>query len=299
MTHHAPTGQSPSPLLVAVLWMVGTLFAFTLMAISVRELSGAIPAFEIQFFRSVGALIILAPIVAAKGWSSLRTGQPKLQVFRNLIHFAAQLGWITGVMLLPLSEVFAIEFTTPVWAALIAAVFLGERLNSGRIAAVVLGFIGILIILRPGVAAFNPGTFAVLAAAVGFAFTLVATKALTKTDSPLTILLLMALIQLPIGAVMAAFVWVTPNLQQLFWLFAVGASGLSAHFFTAKALALADATIVVPMDFMRLPLIVLVGFALYDETAKPIVLLGAVIIFAGNYYSIRREQRLRAAATIS
>ncbi|MFT5182646.1 MAG: drug/metabolite transporter (DMT)-like permease, partial [Alphaproteobacteria bacterium] len=128
MTLHAPTGQSPSPLLIAVLWMVGTLFAFTLMAISVRELSGAIPAFEIQFFRSVGALIILAPIVAAKGWSSLRTEQPKLQVFRNLIHFAAQLGWITGVMLLPLSEVFAIEFTTPVWAALIAAIFLGERL---------------------------------------------------------------------------------------------------------------------------------------------------------------------------
>ena len=290
------SAPSLSPLLVATLWMVGTLISFTVMAIAVRQLSGAIPAFEIQFFRSVGALIILAPIVAAKGWVSLKTAQPKLQVFRNLVHFAAQLGWITGVMLLPLSEVFAIEFTTPVWAALIAAVFLGERLNRGRIAAVVLGFLGILIILRPGVAAINPGTFAVLAAAVGFAFTLVATKALTKTDSPLAILLFMALIQLPIGAVMAAFVWVTPNLQQLFWLFAVGAAGLSAHYCTARALVLADATIVVPMDFMRLPLIVLVGFLLYDESAKPIVLLGAVIIFAGNYYSIRREQRLRAEA---
>ena len=276
--------------------MIGTLVSFTLMAIAVRELSGAIHAFEIQFFRSVGALIVLAPFAYAKGWACLKTAQPKLQVFRNLVHFAAQLGWITGVILLPLSEVFAIEFTTPVWTALIAALVLSERLNRGRIVAVVLGFLGILIILRPGVTSIEPGALAVLAAAVGFAIVLVATKALIKTDSALTILLYMSLIQLPIGAVMAALEWTTPNLQQLFWLLAVGAFGMSAHYCMARALALADATIVVPMDFMRLPLIVLVGFVLYDESANLLVLLGAVIIFAGNYYSIRREHRQRADA---
>ncbi|NNE86097.1 MAG: DMT family transporter [Alphaproteobacteria bacterium] len=298
MATPAATEPNTTSLLTAVLWMVGTLLSFTLMAISVRQLAGAIHAFEIQFFRSVGALILLAPFAFNKGWASFRTAQPQLQVFRNVVHFAAQLGWITGVILLPLSEVFAIEFTTPVWAALVAAIFLGEKLNRGRVAAVLFGFIGILIILRPGVAEINPGTFAVLAAAVGFAFTIVATKALTRTDSPLTILLYMSLLQLPIGAVMAAFVWTTPNLEQLFWLFGVGATGLSAHYCTARALALADATIVVPMDFMRLPLIVLVGFVLYNESAQWPVILGAVIIFAGNYYSIRREQRLRAEATV-
>ena len=296
MVQSPATAQSPSPLLVAVLWMVGTLLSFTLMAIAVRELVGAIHAFEIQFFRSVGAIIILAPFALAKGRAALKTTQLKLQIFRNFVHFAAQLGWITGVILLPLSEVFAIEFTTPVWAALIAAVFLGERLNRGRIVAVVLGFLGILIILRPGVASIEPGSLAVLAAAVGFAITLVATKALTRTDSALTILLYMALLQLPIGALIAAPVWTTPDPLQLFWLLVVGAVGLSAHFCTARALALADATTVVPMDFMRLPLIVLVGFLLYEESANPLVLLGAVMIFAGNYYSIRREQRLRADA---
>ena len=274
--------------------MVGTLISFTFMAIAVRELAGAIHAFEIQFFRSFGALIILAPFALAKGRASLKTAQLKLQVFRNLVHFVAQLGWITGIILLPLSEVFAIEFTTPVWAALIAAFFLGERLNRGRIVAVVLGFLGILVILRPGVATINPGTFAVLGAAVGFAVTLVATKALTRTDAPLAILLYMSLIQLPIGAVMAVPVWTTPDLLQLFWLFIVGAAGLSAHYCTARALALADASTVVPMDFMRLPLIVLVGFVLYGESSELLVLLGAVMIFAGNYYSIRREHRLRA-----
>ena len=154
------------------------------------------------------------------------------------------------------------------------------------------------MILQPGVATVSSGAFAVLGAAIGFAITIVATKALTRTDSAMTILLYMSLIQLPVGAVMAAFVWTTPDLLQLFWLLVIGAVGLSAHYCTARALALADATIVVPMDFMRLPLIVLVGFALYKETADPFVLLGAVMIFAGNYYSIRREHRLRAAATV-
>ncbi len=295
MDPSSAAAERSSPILTAVLWMVGTLISFTLMAISVRELAGAIHTFEIQFFRSVGALIILAPFAFAKGWQCLKTEQPGLQIFRNLVHFAAQLGWIVGLILLPLSEVFAIEFTTPVWATLLAAFVLGERLNRGRIIAVIFGFIGILIILRPGLSAIGPGTLAVLGAAVGFAITITATKALTRTDAPLTILLYMSLIQLPIGAAMAFPVWTTPNSLQLFWLLAIGATGLSAHYCTARALALADATVVVPMDFMRLPLIVLVGFALYAEAADPLVLLGALMIFAGNYYSIRREHRLRAA----
>ena len=273
--------------------MVGTLLSFTLMAIAVRELYGAIPPFEIQFFRSVTSLIILGPILAFKGWSALKTEQPKLQVTRNLIHFAAQLGWITGVIMLPLSEVFAIEFTTPAWAALIAAIFLGEKLNRGRIIAVILGLIGVFIILKPGMASINPGTFAVLAAAIGFAFVIVATKSLTKTDTPLTILLYMTLLQLPIGAILASIVWVTPNILQLFWLFICGAMGVSAHYCTARALKLADASIAAPMDFMRLPLIVLVGYVLYAESAEIAVLLGAIIIFVGNYYSIRFEQKNR------
>ena len=291
--------KSPSPIVTAVIWMSGALVSFTLMAIAVRELAGGIQPFEIMFFRSFGALVILAPFIWAGGRKIWKTERPRLQIGRNIVHFAAQLGWITGIILLPLSEAFAIEFTTPVWATLIAALFLGERLNRGRIVAVVLGFLGILVILRPGAEVISPGAFAILGAAVGFAITLTATKVLTRTDSALTILLYMSLIQLPIGVVLAATEWVTPNLLQLFWLLVIGAVGLTAHYCTARALALADATVVVPMDFMRLPFIAAVGFVLYNETANPLVLLGAILIFAGNYYSIRREHRLRAAATAS
>lgn len=295
MTPCESSTNGVSPLISAVIWMSGTLVSFTLMAIAVRELAGAVHPFQIMFFRSLGALIFLAPFALAMGRAVWKTQRPVLQFGRNLVHFAAQLGWIIGIISLPLSEAFAIEFTTPVWATLIAALVLGERLNRGRIVAVALGFAGILVILRPGAEAISPGALAILGAAVGFAITLTATKVLTRTDAALTILLYMSLIQLPIGAALAAPVWITPDPQQLFWLLVIGAVGLTAHYCTARALALADATIVVPMDFMRLPFVAVVGFLLYGETANPLVLLGALMIFAGNYYSIRREHRHRTA----
>jgi drug/metabolite transporter (DMT)-like permease len=288
-----PLAKPQAPLLQAVAWMTGTLLSFTLMAIAVRELSGEIHSFEIMLFRSIGALVILLPFALTMGRSVWRTNNLKLQFGRNFVHFAAQLGWITGIGLLPLAEVFAIEFTAPIWATILAVLFLGERLNRGRVVAVVFGFIGILIILRPGVAAIDHGTLAVLGAAVGFAMTLTITKYMTRTDAPIAILLYMSVIQLPMGIALSVFVWVTPDWLQLFWLFVVGAVGLSAHYCTAKALSIADQTIVVPMDFMRLPLIVAVGLLLYSETAQLPVLIGALVIFAGNYYSIHLENRRR------
>jgi drug/metabolite transporter (DMT)-like permease len=283
-----------TPIIQAVFWMSGTLLSFTVMAIAVRELSGEIHSFEIMLFRTIGALIILLPFMLRAGptvWHTTRLGT---QIGRNLVHFAAQLGWITGIGLLSLAEVFAIEFTAPIWASILAVLFLGERLNRGRIIALVFGFTGILIILRPGLSVIEFGEFAVLGAAIGFAITLTLTKFLTRTDSPLTILLYMAVIQLPFGIVLAALKWTTPDLLQLFWLLLVGAVGLSAHFCTAKALSLADQTLVVPMDFMRLPLIVMVGWGLYSESTELLVLAGAGLIFLGNYYSIFCENRRKS-----
>lgn len=298
MSAPGPTaGQAPSPVVQAAFWMTGTLLSFTLMAIAVREISGEIHSFQIMLFRSIGALVILAPFVLAVGPSVWRTRSVKLQFARNSVHFLAQLGWITGIGLLTLAEVFAIEFTAPIWATIMAVLFLGERLNRGRVVAVVFGFVGILVILRPGIVEINQGALAVLGAAVGFAVTLTVTKFMTRSDAPITILLYMSVIQLPMGIALSAFVWVAPDLLQLFWLFVVGFVGLSAHYCTAKALSLADQTIVVPMDFMRLPLIVVVGFLLYSESAELAVLFGAMLIFGGNYYSIFLENRRKSVTS--
>jgi drug/metabolite transporter (DMT)-like permease len=295
MPESYPPPSAISPVIRAVIWMTGTLFSFTVMAVAVRELSGEIHSFQIMLFRSIAALAILLPFALRAGRSVWRTTRMGTQFARNTVHFAAQLGWITGIGLLPLAEVFAIEFTTPIWATVMALLFLGERLNRGRVVALAAGFLGILVILRPGLATIEPGALAVLGAAVGFAMTLTLTKFLTRTDSTMTILLYMSVIQLPMGVVISAFVWTTPDALQFFWLFVVGASGLSAHYCTANALRLADQTIVVPMDFMRLPLIVLVGLAIYGEFAELLVLAGAALIFAGNYYSIVLENRKKRA----
>jgi drug/metabolite transporter (DMT)-like permease len=191
--------------------------------------------------------------------------------------------------------VFSIEFTTPIWLALLAVMFLGERMTGGRIVAVVFGFAGALVILRPGVAIVDAAALVVLAAALGFAITNVLTKELTNTDPPLAILFYMTIVQLPLSLSLSLWLedWTNPGLGHAPWLLLVAATGLSAHYCMARALAHGDATIVIPLDFVRLPLIAVVGFVFYAEALELAILLGAVLIFAGNYYSILTESRRR------
>lgn len=271
--------------------MIGTLLSFTTMAVAVREVSPAIHTFEIMLFRTGTGFAVLLPIVARYRFRPLRTSRLGLHAGRNFIHFFGQLGWFYGVTLLPLATVFALEFTTPIWAALLAVVFLGERLTRGRLVAVLFGFAGVLVIVQPGMQAVGIGTAVLLGAAVCFASTIILTKLLTRTDSALTVLWYMTLLQAPFSLALVWPYWVTPTPLQLAWLCVIGGTGLSAHYCTARALTVADATVVVPIDFLRLPLIALVAALLYDEPVRAAVLIGAGLIFAGNYYNILRENR--------
>ncbi|MCH8112867.1 MAG: DMT family transporter, partial [Proteobacteria bacterium] len=251
-------------------------------------------AVQIRFFRNTVSLAIMLPVVAAIGWSRMRSRYTRLHVVRNVIHLAASLGWYQGIAVLPLAQVFAIEFTAPFWVALMAVILLGERMNRGRATALIFGLAGMLIILRPGFSEFNIGSLYVLGAAVGFAGTHIATKRLTGTDTVVMVLFWMVAIQFPISAVAAVFSWSALSWGMVPWALLVGATGLSAHYCMTRALHLADATVVIPMDFMRLPLIAIVGFAVYSEGFDAFVLIGALVMFSGNYVSIRRE---RAAET--
>ena len=176
------------------------------------------------------------------------------QIVRNLFNFAGQYGWFYAIGVISLAEVFALEFTTPIWTALLAFVFLKERLTPARIAAIALGCAGILIITRPAAEAIHPASLAVLGAAVAYAFSYIMVKSLTATDSPLTILVYMTLVHLPIALVFSLSDWVWPSGENRLWIAIVGLTGLSAHYCLARALHIADATLVVPLDFMRLPL---------------------------------------------
>lgn len=283
--------SSRSPALPAAMWMSGSLFSFLTVAIAARELTRDMSVFEVLFFRSLVALVILLPLVLRNGGAGMRTGQFGRQLTRNIVHFAGQYLWVVGIALLPLAQVFALEFTMPIWLTLLAALFLGEAVTRTRALTVLLGFIGVLIILRPGVEEVNPAAFLVIAAAISFAVSVLMTKVLTRTDTALTIVFYMTVLQMPMGLVPALFDWTAPRLADLPWIAAVGIAGLTAHYCLARALEIADASLIVPMDFLRVPLVAVAGFALYGEPLSAWVLAGAAIIFAANYNLILNESR--------
>lgn len=267
--------------------MLGTLLSFCLMAIGARELSGEIGTFQVLFFRGVIALAVISAVIFATGQQHLlRTRRLKLHTIRNLFHFAGQYGWFVGIGLLPLAQVFALEFTVPLWTAVIAALFLGEQLTKRKLIAILLGFIGVLIIVRPGIEIVSPAAFIVLASAVCYAVSHSSTKSLARSEHPLTILFLMCLIQLPVGFTLALPEWQLPQGTQWLWLAIIGVTALTAHYCMTKAMQHADVSIVVTMDFLRLPVIALVGVFLYQEEFELALLVGALLMLMGNLFNL-------------
>ncbi len=271
--------------------MVGTLFSFLGMAIAARQLSQTLDPFQIVFLRTSVALAIVLIIALKLGRAPIRTRRFGFHLVRNGVHYCANFLWIFGVGLIPLAQVFALEFTIPIWLAIFAVIFLRERMTLGKAVAILFGFGGVLIILRPGLVAIEAGSLAILGASVGFAMSNVITKALTRTDSSFAIVFYMFVIQWPIGLVGASLVWVMPTWNDVPWIGLIGVTALSAHYCMARALALADATLVIPIDFLRMPMIAVIGFLFYGEPFSAFIFLGAILIFAGNYYNIRAESR--------
>lgn len=270
--------------------MSGAVVSFLVMAVAVRELSFHMGAFEIMFFRSALALVILAPFAYAAR-HELMKARLGLQFMRNIAHFIGQYCWVLAISLIPLAQAIAIEFTTPIWVAFLAALVLGEKLTGPRWIAAIGGFIGVMFVVRPGVVDFNPDSLFALGAALGFACSVIMVKILTRTDSPFDVVFWMTVIQLPMGLIPAAFYWTAPVVADTPWLIAMAITGMSAHYCMAAALKAADASIVLPIDFLRIPLIAVIGFILYSEALDPWVLVGAAIIFAVNYYAVARETR--------
>jgi drug/metabolite transporter (DMT)-like permease len=280
-----------TPTVRGALWMLGAVFSFALMAIAVRELQRHMGSFEIVFLRSLGMLAITLAMLPRAGVATVRTTRFQLHLWRNLIHFLGQVLWVYSIGALALATVFAIEFTMPVWTAILAALFLGERLTRPRLVQLGLGLVGVLIILRPGAGSFHPAALAMILGSLCYASSFIFTKRLTSTDSALAVLFWMSVVQTPISLVAAIPDWVTPVLADVPWIAGIGAGAFTAHYCMTQAMRLVDAMVVVPIDFIRLPLIAVVGALAYGEAFDPLVIAGAAIIFAGTYYSLSRERR--------
>jgi len=276
----------------ATLWMMGAVISLIAMALAGRELAAEISIFEIMFIRNIFCLAVVSVLILRYGGHLFKTGRWRLHGFRNVVHLGAQAGWYYGIVHLPLAEVFAIEFTAPIWTSILAALFLAEGLTAKRTFATLLGFAGILIILRPGIAIIEPAALVVLAAAVGFASTFVITRSMASSEKPLTILFYMNLVQLPLSVALVQADWVMPSAALWPWVVVTGLAGLGSHYCFARAFALADAGLVAPIDFIRLPLAAILGYFLYREPTDAFVLLGAAVIFVGCLLNARGERKV-------
>ena len=280
------------------LWMSGALASFCILAIGARELSGELSIAQSLFIRSAIGLVFLSGIYFIRlrffkdkrlksAASPQRFNLVRLHFFRNIFHFIAQYGWFFGIGLLPLAEVFALEFTVPIWTLLIASFFLNEKVTSNKLIAIFLGTLGVLVTVQPGYALIDYASIVVLGSAVCFAISHTTTKSLAKTESPLTILLFMCIIQLPIALLLSLSNWVWPQDEQWFWLVVIGLSALSAHYCLAKAMQYAEVTTIITLDFFRLPLIAIVGVAFYSETFELPLLIGGALMLIGNLIGVR------------
>ena len=290
--------QQPPQIAKAALWMTGAIGSFSAMAVAGREVSIALDTFETMMYRSlVGVVIVCLVLTATRNWAQVTTRSMGLQLFRNVAHFTGQNLWFYAVTVIPLAQVFALEFTTPLWVIVLSPLVLGERLTQIRVWAALLGFAGILIVARPSPETISPGLIAAARSAIFFAFTIMTTKHLTKTEAIGCILFWLTVIQLGLGLLASGFDGdiALPDAQTAPWLVVIGLAGLLAHFCITNALAIAPATVVVPFDFVRLPVIAIIGMLIYGEPLDLWVLVGAVVIFGGNYLNIYGETRKRAA----
>lgn len=274
---------------MAALWMAGWLALMVTMAVAGREATLELDVFQVMLIRSVVGFFLLYPLVrAAGGFSAMRTAHPLRHVARNAIHYSGQYGWLLAITMIPIAQVVAIEFTMPIWTALLAVAFLGERMTAGKVLAVIFGLMGVVLIVRPGIDHVEIGQLVALGAAVTFAGSTILVKSLTRVDSVTVIIFWMLVIQSLIGLVPAMVVWQTPPPESWIWLLLVAFCGTFSHYCMARALVHADATVVVPMDFLRVPLTAVAGALIFGEPFGFYAILGAALVLAGNLFNLKR-----------
>ncbi|MBO68927.1 MAG: RNA polymerase subunit sigma-54 [Acidiferrobacteraceae bacterium] len=269
--------------------MIAAAGCMTAMHTVVRYLSADIHPFELVFFRSLFGLLALSPLFFQYGVNSFRTSQPRLQALRGLTGICATLAWFFGLSVVSLAEATALSFTNAIFGSVIAAVFLREHFSGRRVAAVLVGLIGVLIILRPGLSDWNSGTLIVLFSAMCWGASIVIIKQLSRTDTSVSIVawfgIQLTLFSLPF----AVLVWTWPSTVDYVWLGLMGILGTLGHLAMVRALRLMDAAAAFPLDFTRLIWAGLFGFIFFFEFPDLWTWIGAAIIITSTIIFLRRE----------
>lgn len=273
--------------------MTGTAISFAVMAILIRLASHQIHAFEIAFFRNLFGLMFMLPwLLRGKGLSRLATPKFGLYLLRATFGIAAMLSFFWSLTAMPMAGAVALSFTAPLFITIGAALILGETVRARRWTATIVGFVGMLVILRPGVTAVQPAAFAALFAAAAMAGSALSIKVLTRTEPSDAIVTWMVVLMTPLSLPAALWVWEMPEAQTWLWLVLIGAFGTIGHMMLTRAMKTADASYVMPFDFTRLPAVALMAWLLFGETVDAWTWAGAAVIFAATVYIVHRETRL-------
>jgi len=268
-----------------------------MVTVAGREALREINVFQVMELRSLIGFVLLYPLIRRNGgFAAMKTSRPIQHIGRNLIHYGAQLGWFFALTLIPLGQVVSIEFTMPIWTAILAASFLGERITIWKVTAIVLGIIGVIVIVRPATGEVNQGQLIALAAAVGFGVSVAMMKSLTRTEKTVAIIFWMLVVQSAAGLLPALYVWKWPSAHIWGWITVIAFCGTFSHYCMARAMLHADATVVLPMDFLRVPLTATLGWLLYSERLDMLTVLGAMLILTGNLLNLKPPAQVAATA---
>jgi drug/metabolite transporter (DMT)-like permease len=277
--------------------MGGWLCLMLMVTVAGREALREINVFQVMELRSLIGFVLLFPLIRRNGgFAAMKTSRPIQHIGRNIIHYGAQLGWFFALTLIPLGQVVSIEFTMPIWTAILAASFLGERITIWKVTAIVLGIIGVIVIVRPATGEINQGQLIALAAAVGFGVSVAMMKSLTRTEKTVAIIFWMLVVQSAAGLLPALYVWQWPSAHTWGWITVIAFCGTFSHYCMARAMLHADATVVLPMDFLRVPLTATLGWLLYSERLDMLTVLGAMLILTGNLLNLKPPAQIPARA---
>ena len=276
----------------AALLMFGSTLLFGLMTVAIRLASASLHTFEIAFFRNFFGLIAALPLLVRHGPDLIRTTQLPRYLVRCVIGIGSMMCGFWAIGHLPLAQAVALSYSTPIFVTIAAVIFLGEQVRARRWAAVALGFVGVLIIVRPGSAAFTAGTLVALAAAVLSGTVSIQIKQLSRTDPADRIVLVTTLLWVPMSLLPALTVWEWPRGIVWLWVIAAGMLGTGGHMLWTRALKLGDVSALTPISFTQLPLVAIAGWLLFREPVDRWTAIGAGIIFAANAYIAHREARL-------
>lgn len=291
----APALPAPTPMRAALL-MLGSTMAFGLMAIAIRYATAHVPTQEVAFFRNAFGLVALLPMLLRSGPKVFRTQQLPRYLLRSLIGLASMLCAFWAIGHLPISQAISLSYATPLFVTIAAVLLLGEVVRVRRWAAVVCGFIGVLIIVRPGADSFTPGVLVAVLAALLSSLVAIQIKQLTRVDGADTVVLYTYVFWVPLSLVPALFTWVWPVGIAWMWLAATGVLGTVGQLLWTRALRLGEVSALTPISFMQLPLVTLLGWLLFNETIDRYTVIGASIILGANAYIAHREAVLARRA---